>query len=78
MDLSQFTGIAAFGRAYRIMFENDSHAPGSVDRELASSIVRVCGETADYLYGSFTPLEVLYQKGDRPELESTLSAICPQ
>ena len=32
MKLAAFTGPKAFGRAYRIMLENDAHAPASADR----------------------------------------------
>jgi hypothetical protein len=40
IDLERYRGIGQFGRAYRIMLENDAHAPGSVDRVLASRIGR--------------------------------------
>jgi hypothetical protein len=73
MDLCRFTGIGAFGPAYQVMLEQDSHAPGSVDRVLASRMVRLCQETAGYLYDSFTPLELPYVKGTRVELERLLS-----
>lgn len=78
MDLSRFTGIGAFGPAYRIMLEQDSHAPGSVDRVLASRMVRLCQETVSYLYGAFTPLELHYVKGTRVELERQLASIGSQ
>lgn len=74
MDLSRFTGIGAFGPAYRVMLAQDSHAPGSVDRVLASRMVRLCQETAGYLYGAFTPLELHYVKGTRFELERLLAS----
>ena len=60
------------------MLENDAHAVGSVDRELFRTMVRLCLETADYLYGSFTLLVTSYKVGSRPELESILSSICPR
>ena len=34
MDLTPFTGLKAFDRAYGVMLENDPHAEGSVDREI--------------------------------------------
>jgi hypothetical protein len=51
------------------MLENDSHAPGSVDRVLLERMVHLCPETVAYLYGAYTPTQVKYQKGSRPELE---------
>lgn len=51
------------------MFENDPHAPGSIDRILMENMVRLCEETADYLYSKYTPTRSSYQKGSRPELE---------
>jgi hypothetical protein len=73
IDLSLFRGPSAFGRAYEYMMEHDAHAPGSVDRELARNMVRLCPETADYLYSSFTPLHVPYRQGTRSKLEAILS-----
>ena len=75
MDLTRYTGPKAFGRAYEIMLTRDTHAPGSVDRELVASVVRLCDDTADYLYGAFTPLKVPDLKGSRPELESVLASL---
>lgn len=72
LDLTSYTGSSAFGPAYRYMLENDAHAPGSVDRQLVASMVRLCAETADFLYGEFTPLEVRYKPGSRPVLEDIL------
>ena len=72
MHLAEFTGIGAFGREYRAMMANDAHAPGSVDRALANAMVRLCAETADYLCRDFTPKDVLYEEGSRPELDSVI------
>ncbi len=69
IDLSRYQGITQFGRAYEMMLQNDTHAPGSVDRVLVERMVRLCPETAAYLYGGYTPTRVRYQKGSRPELE---------
>ena len=77
MDLSALTGTSAFGRAYESMLEHDAHAPGSVDCELARAMVRLCSETADYLYGAFTSLDILYRQGSRPELERVLEQAVP-
>ena len=73
MDLAALTGPKAFGRAYRIMLQNDAHAPGSVDRELVGSMTRLRDETAEYLYGRYTNLSVGYEPGSRPELERFLA-----
>ena len=70
MDLSPYQGLSQFGPAYRIMLEQDAHAPGSVDRVLMERMIRLCPETTAYLYAEYTPTEVSYQEGSRPELES--------
>ena len=68
-DLARFQGTGQFGHAYQVTLENDSHAPGSVDRVLAERLVRLCPQTADCLYREYTPTEVSYRRGSRPELE---------
>ena len=78
MNISCFTGIGAFGRAYRIMMEKDAHAPGTVDRELARGMVRLCAETAGHLYRGFTLLEARCTAGSRPKLEEALHDICSE
>lgn len=67
--ISQNVGIGVFGRAYRVMFENDCHADGSVDRVLLGNMILLSPETVDYLYGEYTPMQVRYNVGSRPELE---------
>jgi len=57
------------------MQENDSHAPGSVDRALLAGMVRVCQHTADYLYSRYTPTKVVYRPGSRPDLEETIDPL---
>ena len=74
-DLSHYQGIAQFGPAYRFMFENDAHAPGSVDRVLAERMIRLCAETAGCLYEEYTPTKVEYAPGSRPELEELLAEV---
>ncbi len=69
MDLDKYRGIGIFGPAYRVMLENDAHAPGSVDRVLLEQMVLLCPETAAFLYSQFTPPQANYQKGALPELE---------
>ncbi len=55
------------------MLENDPHAEGSVDREIASGMIRLCRETAYYLDGEYTDLTTGYVDGSRPVLESILT-----
>jgi hypothetical protein len=74
MDLRRFTGTSAFCSAYQVMLENDTHAQGSVDRVLASRVIRLCADTVDFLYGSFTPLGLGYVNGSRVELERVVSS----
>ena len=69
MDLAALTGPKAFGRAYRIMLDNDPHAPGSADHEIVASMIRLCDETAGYLYDGYTSRSIDYAEGTRPGLE---------
>ena len=50
-------GIGVFGRQYEIMFRNDPHAAGSVDRILTEQMIKL-----DHLYNalawSFLPSRV--------------------
>ena len=69
INISGYRGLGQFGPAYNVMFENDTHAPSSVDRILMEKMIRLCSETVDYLYSEYTPTRSLYQKGSRPELE---------
>ena len=57
------------------MLENDAHAQGSVDREIVSSMIRLCNETASYLYDVYTDLHIGYAAGSRPGLENFLSEV---
>lgn len=69
IDLSRFQGPSQFGKAYEFMLENDPHAEQSVDRLLMNRMIRLCPETAQYLYAGYTPTRVRYPRGLRPELE---------
>ncbi len=73
INLVSFTGAKAFGKAYQYMLDNDAHAQGSVDREIAASMIRLCHETASYLYDGYTDLSIGYVAGSRPELENLLA-----
>ena len=69
MNLAALTGPKSFGGAYRIMLDNDPHAPGSADREIVARMIRLCDETAGYLYDGHTSRSVGYAEGTRPGLE---------
>ncbi|MCI2425408.1 transglutaminase-like domain-containing protein [Candidatus Acetothermia bacterium] len=69
LNLSKYKGINQFGLAYKVMLENDPHARGSVDRILIENMVRLCSETAKYLYAKYTPVRSFYKEGMRPKLE---------
>ena len=69
MDISRYQGTDQFGKAYGIMLKNGPHALGSADRVLAETNVRLCAETAEYLYTGHSPTSTSYGKGSRPILE---------
>lgn len=73
MEIKKHTGIFQFGRAYAKMLENDPHPSGTIDRVLLENMVRLTSETRNFLYSSFTPLQVKYEPGTRPELEKYLN-----
>lgn len=75
MDTSRYQGIGQFGAAYQRMYEQDVHAPGSVDRILLERMVRLCAATVEYLYTGFTALNSWYHEGDRPVLEQYVRQI---
>lgn len=70
--IREYQGIGQFGPAYRVMFENDSHAPGSVDRVLMVKMIRLNTETAGYLYSDCTPVVISHERGSRPILENII------
>jgi hypothetical protein len=72
IDLARYQGIGQFGPAYRAMMERDAHAPGSVDRVLSERMLRLCDETADYLYAEYTPTKAEYVPNSRPILDRVL------
>ncbi len=72
---SAFQGLSQFGRAYQVLYENDCHAPGSVDRLLADQMIRLCKATRNYIYKEYTPHEASYVKGSRPTLDRYLKRI---
>lgn len=73
--IEAYKGIKQFGKAYEIMLENDSHAPNSVDIELIQNMIKLCDETKDYLYETYTPPAVKYKRGSRPVIEAIINCI---
>ena len=73
MNLAALTGPKAFGRAYRIMLDNDPHGAASVDREIVASMIRLCDESARYLYDGYTSRSIACVAGTRPGLERFLA-----
>ena len=69
VNIHSYKGLNQFGPAYKVMFENDTHVPGSIDRVLMENMIRLCSETVGYLYSEYTPTRSFYRKGTRPELE---------
>ena len=69
INICTYQGLSQFGPAYKVMFGNDTHADDSIDRILTEDMIRLCSETADYLYVEYTPTRSFYKKGARPELE---------
>lgn len=84
MDVKRYVGRELYlgdmpeivQRAYRasigasIAFYGDT-----VDAQIMDDQIRLCDETADYVYSEYTPLEVKYQHGSRPELERIIDRI---
>lgn len=68
--LRPYTGPHVFGPAYGRMYENDSHAPGSVDRVLLERMIRICAATIPFLYPARAPSLPAYRRGSRPVLEA--------
>ena len=73
--IAAFQGPGQLGSAYEYMLTHDTHAPGSVDRVLLAQMIRLCQETAAYLYTDYTPVEASYEHGSRPELEQVLARL---
>jgi hypothetical protein len=67
--VSDYAGTKHFGRAYQRMYEQDVHAPGSVDRILLEQMAHLSPETARYLYSDPRPTTAGYPPGNRPALE---------
>ena len=75
IDLEKSKGIGVFGPEYRVLMENDSHAPCSVDRDLVKEMILLSEESVEYLYNDYTPLTIQYRKETRPKLELCIKDI---
>ena len=73
LNLSRYQGISQFGSGYETALRNDTHARGSVDLVLAERMIRLCSETARYMYEIYTPTKLRCVSRSRPELESWLA-----
>jgi transglutaminase-like putative cysteine protease len=74
-ELAEYRGLRQLPTPYRVMFDNDPHPVGSIDRELWREMVRLCPATTTALYERFTPTRVSYVPGSRPELERIVRAL---
>ena len=84
MDVKQYIGQElylgdmpeAVQRAAAISMKNSIAFYGdTVDGQMIRDQIRLCDETEDYVYSEYTPLEIKYQRGSRPELERILDRI---
>ena len=62
-------GLDCFGKQYGIMYRNDTHAEGSVDRMLFERMIKLDESSVDFLYGSYTDPARQFQAGSRASLE---------
>lgn len=74
LDLTTYQGLGQFGRAYQIMLENSPDPPCSVEGVWTRQMIRLCPETVGYLHTHYTPTELRYERGSRPELEQYVRA----
>jgi len=68
-DLAPYTGPDAFSEPLRSVLRHSANEPPTAE------IVRLCPQTADYLYTKFTPITVRYRPGSRPVLEGLLDEV---
>lgn len=83
-DLAPYTGEEAANRivgkdrrdAYLHNYRQlDINYAGAVEFQLRREQVILCPQTVTFLYDAFTPLQVRYQKGLRPQLEQVVATI---
>ncbi len=59
--------LAAYGE------NGESDTSGGVDVEIVESQLGLCEKTAEHIYSDFTPLEIRYRPGSRPQLEKVVA-----
>ena len=72
LDLTPFLA-RGFGPAYDRIIANTPVR--GIDRLLSYGKIRLAPETEEYLYGEYTPAEVRYRPGSRPELEAIAAEV---
>lgn len=72
----KYKGLGQYSKAYEVMLKNDVHKEGTVDRILQQQMIKLCDDTLEFLYGSYTKQTVTYQKGQRLFLEDIVSSLC--
>ena len=68
-------GLGIFGKQYEIMYKNDVHAKGSVDRVLTEEMIKLDKNSAGYLYTAYTGLYNSYIAGSRIVLENIVTEL---
>ena len=68
-------GIGIFGKQYEIMYKNDTHADGSVDRVLCEEMIKLDDSSVEYLYNSYTEIISHYKTGNRVFLENIVNEL---
>ena len=68
-------GLGIFGRQYEIMYKNDVHAVGTVDRVLCEQMIKLDDNSKEYLYNSHTDLSCRYKPGARVFLEGIVNSL---
>ncbi|MBI5000337.1 MAG: transglutaminase domain-containing protein [Euryarchaeota archaeon] len=67
----KFKGRTGFGIYDELLSpENCLHAQGTVDSVLLDEMLKLVPETAEYIYGRYTPLTIKCRGGERPYLEN--------
>ena len=69
-DIELYKGIWQFGKEYGIMYNNDTHANGSVDRVFYKEMIKLVDETVEFLYNDYSSSDCLYEKDSRTQLEN--------
>lgn len=71
----RYFGPRWFGKAYARMTRGDSHAPGSIDRQLEKESIGLDSASAADLYSRYSPTSVAYTAGTRPVLDAIVRGV---